>query len=45
LSKTFKKEEARKITERLSAAEKIGDVNTINKLLEKKRQIMSFTKN
>jgi DNA-binding transcriptional regulator YbjK len=45
LSKTFKKEEARKITERLSAAEKIGDVNTINKLLEKKRQILSFTKN
>jgi len=45
LAKTFKKEEAKKITERLSAAEKIGDVKTINELLEKKRQILKFIKN
>lgn len=45
LTKTFKKEEAKKITERLSAAEKIGDVKTMNELLEKKRQILTFIKN
>lgn len=45
LEKTYKKEEAKKITERLSEAEKKGDLEAVNELLEKKRQILTFIKN
>jgi len=44
LEKNFVKEEAKKITEKLSEAEKRGDEKAIIELLEKKRQMLVFLK-
>jgi DNA primase len=44
LEKNFIKEEAKKITEKLSEAEKRGDEKAIIELLEKKRQMLVFLK-
>jgi hypothetical protein len=44
VEKNFIKEEAKKITESLSEAEKRGDEKAIIELLEKKRQMLVFMK-
>ena len=45
IEKQFFKEESKKITEKLSEAERIGDEKEIIKLLEQKRQVLAYMKN
>lgn len=45
IEKQFYKEESKKITEKLSEAERRGDEKEITKLLEKKRQVLTYMKN
>jgi DNA primase len=45
IEKQFFKEESKKITEKLSEAEGRGDEKEIIKLLEKKRQVLTYMKN
>jgi DNA primase len=45
IEKQFYKEESKKITEKLSEAERRGDEKEIIKLLEQKRQVLTYMKN
>ena len=45
IEKQFFKEESKKITEKLSEAERRGDEKEIIKLLEQKRQVLTYMKN
>ena len=45
IEKQFYKEESKKITEKLSDAERRGDEKEIVKLLEQKRQVLTYMKN
>jgi len=45
IEKQYFREESKKITEKLSEAERKGDENEITKLMEKKRQVLAYMKN
>ncbi len=45
IERQFYKEESKKITEKLSEAERRGDEKEIIKLLEQKRQVLTYMKN